>query len=150
MPETTLFDAIGGAAGVLRLARAWHECVMADEVVAHAFSHGFNPEHTQRLAAYWTEAWGGPPAYTEQFGRESSVVRMHSGNGVHEEMDRRAIACFDQAMAVVGLADERLRNTLHDYFEWTTRTTMTAYPRSPLDVPEGLRIPKWSWLGLVR
>jgi hypothetical protein len=25
---------------------------MADEVVSHAFSHGFHPEHSQRLAAY--------------------------------------------------------------------------------------------------
>jgi len=25
---------------------------MADEVVGHAFSHGFHPEHSQRLAAY--------------------------------------------------------------------------------------------------
>ena len=28
---------------------------MADEVVGHAFSHGFHPEHTKRLAAYF--AW---------------------------------------------------------------------------------------------
>jgi len=31
---------------------------------------------------------------------------MHSGNGEHDEMDRRAIACFDQALADVGLAND--------------------------------------------
>jgi hemoglobin len=30
---------------------------MADEIVAHAFSHGFHPQHSERLAAYWGEAW---------------------------------------------------------------------------------------------
>src|SRR5215510_6958102 len=96
--RSTLYDALGGDEGVLRLAGAWHERVLADEIVAHAFSHGFRPDHTERLAAYWTEAWGGPGIYSQRYGSESSVVRMHSGNGPHEEMDRRAIACFDQAM----------------------------------------------------
>ncbi len=39
---------------------AWHDRVMADEIVSHAFSHGFHPQHTERLAAYWAEALGGP------------------------------------------------------------------------------------------
>src|SRR6185437_2478999 len=100
----------GGAAGLLRLAHAWHARVMADDEVSHAFSHGYHPQHAERLAAYWGEALGGPAAYTENFGDESSVVRMHSGNGPHEEMNRRAVACFDQALADAGLAgDERLR-----------------------------------------
>jgi len=33
---------------------------MADEVVSHAFSHGFHPNHSERLAAYWAEALLGP------------------------------------------------------------------------------------------
>jgi len=144
----TLFEAVGGADGVLRLAAAWHQRNLADEVVAHAFSHGFNPQHTERLAAYWGEAWGGPATYSGRYGDESSVVRIHSGNGVHEEMDRRAIACFDQAMEDIGIADPLLRRVLHDYFEWATTTSMAAYPRDAADVPDGLRIPRWSWGGL--
>ena len=143
----TLFDALGGTAGVLRLAAAWHERALADEVVAHAFSHGFHPQHTERLAAYWGEAWGGPPTYSEQYGGESSVVRIHSGNGAHEEMDQRAIACFDQALQDVGIADP-LRRALHDYFAWATTTSIAAYPDTPDDVPAGLPIPRWSWEGL--
>jgi hemoglobin len=74
---------------------------------------------------------------------------MHSGKGPHEEMDRRAVACFDQALADVGLAsDDRLRQALYDYFAWVT-TTMSRYHRSADDVPDGLRIPQWSWDGVV-
>lgn len=144
-----LFEAAGGMDGMRRLAHAWHRRVMDDEVVAHAFSHGFHPEHTERLAAYWAEALGGPAAYTGTYGDETSVVRIHSGNGEHEEMDRRAIACFDEALVDAGLAgDPVLSRALHDYFAWATTTTMAQYHRSADDVPEGMRIPRWSWDGL--
>src|SRR3954467_15016168 len=146
----TVYEAVGGDAGVLALAGAWHARVLADEVVAHAFSHGYHPEHTERLAAYWAEAWGGPSSYSGTYGDETSVVRMHSGNGPHDDMDERAISCFDQALVDTGLAgDERLRQVLHDYFSWATTTTMARYHDSADDVPDGLGIPHWSWDGLV-
>lgn len=145
----SVYEAAGGHDGLLRLAAAWHERVLADEVVSHAFSHGFHPAHTERLAAYWAEALGGPAAYSTALGDESTVVRMHSGNGAHEEMDRRAIACFDEALADVGvIKTEPLWQVLHDYFAWTTTTTMTAYHESAHDVPDGMSIPRWSWDGL--
>lgn len=145
----TVYEAAGGADGLLGLANAWHARVMADEVVSHAFSHGFHPEHSQRLAAYWGEALGGPTTYTDRYGDETFVVRLHSGHGVHEEMDRQAIACFDDALADVDLADDRVAEVLHDYFAWATTTTMSRYYRSADDVADGLRIPRWSWDGLV-
>ena len=120
----------------------------AERDVAHAFSHGFHPRHTERLAADWGESWGGAPYYSEQYGSESSVVRMHSGNGPHGDMDSRAISCFDQAMPDEGLADSVLRRALHEYFAWVTTNTMSAYQDSADDVPPNLRIPRWSWDGL--
>jgi hemoglobin len=143
----SVYEAAGGSQGLLRLARAWHARVMADEIVSHAFSHGFHPQHDERLAAYWAEALGGPAAYSDAYGDETSVVRIHSGNGPHEEMDRRAIACFDQALQDVG-AGGPVRQVLHDYFTWATTTTMARYHDSAGDVPDGLSVPRWSWDGL--
>ena len=145
----TVYEAVGGSEAVLRLAGAWHQRVMADEVVSHAFHHGFRADHTDRLAAYWTEALGGPTTYSDTYGDETSVVRIHSGNGVHEEMDQRAIACFDQAMTDIGVGDDDpVRSVLHDYFAWATTTSMARYHETADDVPDGLRIPRWSWDGL--
>ena len=146
----TIFEAAGGDAGLRRLADAWHARVMDDEVVQHAFSHGFEPDHVERLAAYWVEALGGPPAYSTTYGDETYVVQIHSGNGMHEEMDMRAIACFDRALEDTGLADDpQLRQALHDYFAWATTMTMAQYHQSADDVPSGLQIPRWSWDGLT-
>jgi hemoglobin len=147
MTAQTLYEAAGGAAGLLRLAEAWHRRVVEDPVVSHAFSHGFSPDHTRRLAAYWTEALGGPATYSATLGSETSVVRMHSGNGVHDEMDANAIACFDGAMDDVGIVDP-LRGVLHDWFAWSTTVSMAAYPDDPGAVPRGLAIPRWTWGGL--
>lgn len=147
----TVYEAAGRDEGLVRLARAWHARVMADEVVSHAFSHGFHPGHVERLAAYWAEALGGPATYSDTYGDETSVVRIHSGNGPHEEMDQRAIACFDQAMTDVSISEnDRVRAVLHDYFAWATTTTMSRYHRSADDVPSGLRMPHWAWDGLHR
>jgi hemoglobin len=144
----SVYEAAGGEDGLLRLAEAWHSRVMADEIVSHAFSHGFHPQHSERLAAYWAEALGGPARYSEGYGDETAVVRIHSGNGPHEEMDLRAIACFDCALEDVGLTAEPVRQVLHDYFAWATTTTMSSYHGSADDVPDGLTIPRWSWDGL--
>jgi hemoglobin len=147
----TVYEAAGGEEGLLRLARAWHTRVMADEVVSHAFSHGFHPDHSERLASYWAEALGGPETFSVAYGDESAVVRMHSGHGPHEEMDRRAITCFDQALSDVGFVQgSQLAQVLHDYFAWATTTTMSRYHDSADDVPDGLNIPRWSWDGLIQ
>jgi truncated hemoglobin YjbI len=56
----TVFEAAGGDDGLRRLADAWHRRVMADDVVGHAFSHGFHPQPVEQLASYWAEALAWP------------------------------------------------------------------------------------------
>jgi hemoglobin len=65
-------------------------------------------------------------------------------------MDRRAITCFDRALDDMGHAEDPLRRVLHEYFAWTTTTTMSRYHESADDVPEHLSIPRWSWDGAQR
>ncbi len=145
----SIFDAAGGAGAFHALADAWHERVMADPVVSHAFEHGFHPRHNERLAAYWIEALGGPPEYSRQYGNESFVLRLHAGNGEHEEMDELANRCFAAALGDARIPDTHgLHATLIAYFRWAT-DHMAAFPDSPEDVPAGLHVPRWSWDGPV-
>jgi hypothetical protein len=74
---------------------------------------------------------------------------MHSGNGPHEEMNRRAVACFALALDDAALPrDERLRATLKEWFEWAV-AEMATHPGSAAEVPPGLPLPRWSWDGPV-
>lgn len=140
---TTLYEAAGGHDGMLALAEAWHRRVLADPVVSHAFSHGFREDHTERLAAYLGEALGGPATYTETMGTESGVVRMHSGNGVHEEMDRLALLAWDAAITDCGLdADPALAAELHAYWADGIRR-MGEHHETPDTVPDGLALERW-------
>jgi hemoglobin len=143
----SIYEAAGGMRAFIALAHAWHARCLADPIVSHAFSHGFHPQHSERLAAYWAEALGGPSVYTQSMGDESAVVRMHSGNGEHIEMDERAQDCFAQALDDAKLpADPRLRATLKAYFRWATEA-MSAYPKSAQDVPASLSLRRWTWDG---
>ena len=84
---------------------------------------------TKKTLCLVEEALGGPrPAtFSAACGDETSVVRLHKGNGPHEETDRRATSCFDQALDDVGLAgDDLLRHVLHDYFTWATTRIVAA------------------------
>ena len=145
---TSIYEAAGGADGLLDLAHAWHARCLADPVASHPFDHpGQHPLHLERLAAYWGEALGGPPIYTSEMGDESMVLRLHAENGEHTELDERAVACFDAALVDVGYTGE-LRQVLHDYFAWGT-VRMAGNPVTPDTVPDGVPLPHWSWKGLV-
>ncbi|MDX6374048.1 MAG: hemoglobin [Nocardioidaceae bacterium] len=136
---TTLYDAIGGGEAVLAVAHAWHERVLADPVVSHAFSHGFRDDHTERLAAYWAEVLGGPATYSKTMGDEALVVRLHTGNGPHDEMDRRAVDCFADALRDVGVPDAH-HEVLVGWFRDANQYVNHQFA-SPDVVPEGLSMP---------
>lgn len=145
--EQSVFDSAGGQPAFVSLAQAWHARCLADPIVAHAFSHGYHPQHTERLAAYWAETLGGPSDYSATIGTETSVVCMHSGNGDHREMDERAYDCFILALDDAHIPDDpRLRDALKAYFQWSIER-MSAFPRSASDVPHDLAMPLWSWAG---
>jgi hemoglobin len=143
----TIYEAAGGKPALLALAHAWHARCLADPIVSHPFSRVYHPQHTERLAAYWAEALGGPQDYSESLGDESHVLRLHAGNGEHREMDERAQVCFAQALDDAAIPDDpRLRNTLKAFFQWAT-VRMGSYPESADTVPEGLTMARWSWDG---
>lgn len=143
--EQTVFEAAGGQPAMDALAHAWHARCLADPVVSHAFSQGFHPDHTARLAAYWSEALGGPGRFSATIGDQTYVQRLHAGNGEHDDMDHRAVACFVQALADAAIP-EPVRATLIDYFTWGVGQ-MAAFPRSADDVPDGLPMAHWTWAG---
>ena len=136
---TTLYDAVGGEQAVLALAHAWHERVLADPVVSHAFSHGFRDDNTERLAAYWAEVLGGPATYSQTMGDEAHVVRLHTGNGPHDEMDRRAVDCFAAALRVVGVPEAH-HEALVGWFR-AANQYVNHHFGSPDAVPDGLPMP---------
>lgn len=144
----TLYEYAGGDAPILRLAQAHHARCLADPELSHPFSHaGQHPQHVERLAAYWIEVLGGPPAYSSLGGRQSELIAMHSGEGDLSALNRVFVDCFVAALDDAGLpADPGFRAAMRAYMEWAVQD-FSRYRADPADVPAGLRVPHWGWAG---
>jgi hemoglobin len=145
----TLFEFAGGSPAFLALANAHHALCLADPELNHPFSHhDGHPQHLERLAAYWAEVMGGPPTYSASYGDQSSMQRMHAGNGDMTDLGRRFVACFVQAADDAGLPDDpAFRAALRAYMEWAVSDVLVYSPQGA-EVPSGLSMPHWSWDGL--
>ena len=143
----TLFEFAGGEAAFLALAQAHHRRCLADPELNHPFSHpDQHPAHVERLAAYWAEVLGGPPSYSARCGTETSVLRMHAGNGDMSDLGRRFVECFCRAADDAGLPDDpEFRSALRDYMVWAVDRVLAHEDRDR--VPDGLTMPRWDWDG---
>ena len=146
----SLYDFAGGEPAFVALAAAHHARCLADPELNHPFSHpDQHPQHVERLAAYWAEVMGGPPAYSGRCGDHSSMLQMHAGNGDLSDLGRRFVDCFVVAAADAGLPeDPEFRGALRAYMIWAVDQVLACGPRDTV-VPPGQPLPRWSWGGLV-
>jgi hemoglobin len=145
----TLYEFAGGDAAFLALAAAHHERCLQDPELNHPFTHtDQNPQHVERLAAYWSEVLGGPPTYSESCGDQFVVLHMHSGNGDMTDLGSRFIDCFALAIDDAGLPDDvEFRAAMRAYMTWAVDDVLT-YSAVGAAVPTGVAMPHWSWDGL--
>jgi hemoglobin len=132
----SLYDDVGGFDRILALCKAWQSRLQQDPLAWHPFEHGTHPNHHERLAAYLSEAFGGPPLYTAGYGDESSVQRTHSCNGEHVELDEACLEAFDQAVADIGLCGD-VAQRVSAYFRRAT-VAQREWAASGTRVPDGL------------
>ena len=143
----SLFEAAGGAPAMTALAAAHHARCLADDLLDHPFSHVEDHErHVVRLAAYWTEAFGGPAAYSGGLGSQAEVVAMHCVEGEDlTHMGERFLACFVAAVDDAGLpADPAFRAAMTDYMRWAVR----QFTVPGVERPAGDGVPRWTSQGL--
>jgi hemoglobin len=147
MVRPSIYEFAGGEQAFLALAAAHHERCLQDPELSHPFSHGVNPEHIERLAAYWAEVLGGPARFSESFGGHSAMLEIHARQGSGPEFGPRFVACFMQAADDVQLPDDPdFRAAIRAYMEWAVRE-VDSYAPPDSRVPADLPMPRWSWNG---
>jgi hemoglobin len=145
----SIYEAAGGTAAFVAVARAFHARALADSSLNHPFSHPGHPQHVERLAAYWAEALGGPSVYTSAMSDQTGMLRIHANNGSGDDYNERFLACFMAALDDAGVSeDAELRSALSSYIEWSLADVLQYAPTDAV-VPDHLAIPRWSWDGLV-
>ncbi|SDT02327.1 hemoglobin [Friedmanniella luteola] len=144
----SIYERAGGQPAFLALARAHHARCLADPELNHPFSHGdLDPEHVERLGAYWAEVLGGPSTFSGGLGDHATVLRRHAGHGDMSDLGRRFVACFVAAADDAGLpADPELRAALRAYLEWAVADVLDHEQEA--DIPPQLPVPRWTWDGL--
>jgi hemoglobin len=142
-----MFEFAGGMPAFLALAAATHQRCLEDPVLNHPFSHPGNPDHIERLADYWAEAFGGPPTYSRWFGGHSGMLEIHARTGGDDDLARRFVACFVRGADDAGLPDDaEFRAGLRAYMERAVDEVMRCAPEDSV-VPASLPVPRWGWDG---
>jgi hemoglobin len=148
MARPSIYEFAGGKEAFVALAAATHERCLQDAELNHAFSHVASPNHTENLAAYWAEVFGGPDTYSRNLGGHSGMLAVHAGHGAPDEWGDRFAACFIQGIEDAELpADGEFRSVLREYIHWATRQVNTVSPAGS-EVDPDQPMPRWSWDGL--
>jgi hemoglobin len=141
----TLYEHAGGAEALERLLNAFYDRVERDELIAPLFPGGVSAEHRRNVTLWWTEVFGGPPAYTEELGGYHRMLTRHRDLAITAEQRFRFVSLMSHAADDAGLpADPEFRSALMAYLEWGTRLAMhNSQPGA--EAPQEAPVPRWGW-----
>jgi hemoglobin len=141
----TLYEHVGGAEALERLLNAFYDRVERDELIAPLFPGGVSAEHRRNVTLWWTEVFGGPPAYTEELGGYHRMLTRHRDLAITAEQRFRFVSLMSHAADDAGLpADPEFRSALMAYLEWGTRLAMhNSQPGA--EAPQEAPVPRWGW-----
>jgi hemoglobin len=145
MREPTIFEHMGGAAALRRLAEAQYRRCLTDPVLIRVFGTEGRPGHVEHLAAWLGEVFGGPDSYTRELGGHGALLRHHASLSITEAERRRFVEIFLEAADEAELPnDERFRRRFREYIEWGSRIAMDiSQPRADITTRES--VPRWGW-----
>ena len=145
MSEPTIFEHLGGADALRRLADAQYRHCLSDPILLQVFGAHGRPGHVEHLAAWLGEVFGGPDLYTRELGGHGKLLRHHANRSITEAQRARFVEVFLEAADEVGLpTDERFRRRFREYIEWGSRIAM-AVSQPGADTSTHEPVPRWDW-----
>jgi len=145
MSEPTIFEHVGGAAALRRLADAQYRRCLTDPILSRLFGTQGRPGHVEHLAAWLGEVFGGPNSYTRDLGGHGALLRHHANRSITEAQRQRFVEVFLEAADEAGLPkDERFRRRFREYIEWGSQIAI-AISQPGADVTTNEPVPRWTW-----
>src|SRR5207302_4147278 len=143
--EPTMFEWCGGLPALTRMTRLFYErYVPEDPLLAPLFAN-MSADHPQRVAKWLGEVFGGPPAYSDEYGGYSRMVHEHIGKGLTEERRARWVALILRSADEAGLpSDPEFRSAFASYIEWGSRLALEN-SQAGAQPPEHMPMPRWDW-----
>ncbi len=141
----SLAEWAGGPQRLQALFDAFYDKVPNDPVLAPVFAR-MDPHHAAHVAAFVTEVFGGPKAYTGAGGGHAGMIARHMGRNLTDAQRKRWIALMLETADAVGLPDDpEFRAAFVGYLEWGTRLAMinsAGGAEAPVGEPP---MPAWGW-----
>jgi CDGSH-type Zn-finger protein len=143
--EPTMFEWCGGLPALTRMTRVFYErYVPEDPLLAPLFAN-MSADHPQRVAKWLGEVFGGPSAYSDNYGGYSRMVHQHIGKGLTEERRARWVALILRSADEAGLpSDPEFRSAFASYIEWGSRLALEN-SQAGAKPPEHMPMPHWGW-----
>jgi truncated hemoglobin YjbI len=119
--------------------------VPSDPIVGPLFAR-MEADHPERVAAWLSEVFGGPPFYTERYGGYTRMISQHLDKHLTQEQRSHWASLMAQSADEAGLPnDPEFRAAFIAYIEWGSRiavenSTGGAKP------PENMPVPRWWWV----
>lgn len=140
----SLAEWAGGQPAFETLTELFYAKVPQHPVLAPVFA-GMSPAHSKHVAAFLTEVFGGPKAYSEIGGSHAGMVAHHFNRSLTEEQRRAWVDLMLDTADEARLPDDpEFRAAFVGYLEWGTRLAkLNSQPGATSD-PEA-PMPQWNW-----
>jgi CDGSH-type Zn-finger protein/truncated hemoglobin YjbI len=143
--EPTIFEWVGGLPALTRMTRIFYEKYVPQEPLLAPLFANMSADHPQRVARWLGEVFGGPKAYSEEYGGYERMISQHIGKGITEDKRARWVALILQSAQDAGLPnDPEFRSVFSSYIEWGSRLAVeNSQPGAK--PPEHMPMPHWDW-----
>ena len=141
----TLAEWAGGLDAIAVLTKRFYEKVPQDPFLAPVFAH-MNPHHAAHVAAFITEVFGGPKAYSNNGGSHAHMIGRHLGRHLTEDLRKRWLALMLGTADEVGVpSDPEFRAAFVGYLEWGTPLAVMNSQDGVAPPPDDAPMPEWNW-----
>jgi len=138
----SLYKWAGGASAFEKLTAIFYRHVLEEPLLKPLFEN-MPPEHSQRVALWIAEIFGGPKSYSDQFGKDTS--HPHLGLNISEQQRFRWVETMLRSADEAGFpTDPAFRSAFVAYMEWGTPIALIM-SQPGMEVREKSPMPKWGW-----
>jgi len=144
--EPTLFEWAGGYPALLDMTRIFYSRYVPEDPLLGPLFAEMSPDHPERVAAWLSEVFGGPPFYSERYGGYQRMVSQHIGKQIAPEQRTRWATYMLQSAEDAGLpSDAEFRAAFVAYIEWGSRIAMENSGAGATP-PPNMPVPRWWWV----
>jgi hemoglobin len=141
----SLFEWLGGKEKLNALFAEFYKRVPGDPLLGPVFAT-MDKHHSEHVAAFVGQVFGGPAAYTDQGGNHAAMIVRHMGKHLTQQQRKRWVALLLETADDIGVPnDPEFRAALVGYLEWGSRLAVLNSAEGVSTPESDMPMPTWGW-----